>query len=108
MITIEKEILKVNSQTYKIATVYLTNTRHKGWIAEIMFEIFDENNSIIGTTVVSRTGLDYNKFWSEFSSGEYLYKLLLEQEGLNVTLPKDIEKEFVNISENPVEGQISS
>ncbi len=98
MITIEKEVIKTNTQTYKIGSIHLINTRDRGWIAEIMFEILDENSQAIGTTIVSKTGLEYNQFWKDFSSGEYLYKLLIEQEKLEVKLSEEIEKEFVNNS----------
>lgn len=96
MITIEQEVIRTASQTFRFGTCYIINTRDRGLIAEIMFEIVDENNKVIGTKVVSRTGEAFNDFWNNFNNGRYLFELLIEQEQLGVTLSDTIEKEFVN------------
>ncbi len=98
MIKIEKEILKTSTQTYRIGNVNLINTRDRGWIAEIMFEILDDNLQVVGTTIISKTGDDYNIFWNRFNSGEYLFQLLIEQEKLDAKVSSEVENEFVNKS----------
>lgn len=95
MITIEQELLRTSTQTYRIGAIYLTNTKDRGWIAEIMFEIFDNNNNVIGTIVIPKTGQDYNQFWDDFNSGEYLYQLLVQHLNIQTELP-NVEQEFVN------------
>jgi len=95
MINTEQQIV-IEQITYRIGTVYLINTKDRGWIAEIMFEKFDSNNQSIGTKVISKSGADYNNFWNNFNSGGYLLELLIQEENLSIQLPETVENEFVN------------
>lgn len=96
MINTQEQII-MEQITYRIGSVYLINTKDRGWIAEIMFEKFNTNNTLIGTKVISRSGADYNTFWNNFNSGGYLLDLLIQEENLGIQLPKTVENEFLNI-----------
>lgn len=95
MINTQEQII-IEQIAYKIGGVYLINTKDRGWIAEIMFEKYDPSNQLIGTKVISKTGLDYNNFWENFNSGSYLLELLIQEENLNVSISQEVEQEFVN------------
>lgn len=95
MINIQEQI-KIEQITYKIGNINLINTRDRGWIAELMFEKFDESNNLIGTKIIAKTGLEYNTFWNNFNSGGYILELLMQEENLNIDLPETIEQDFLN------------
>lgn len=86
----------IQSFTYTISNVSQTKTKDMGWIAEITFDKTDSNGESVGTEVVSKTGLEYNDFWANYTNGAYLFELLKQKLGLSVELPAEIESEFLN------------
>lgn len=97
MINTQEQII-IEQITYRIGGIYLINTKDRGWIAEIMFEMI-QNSNVIGTKVISKTGQEYNTFWDNFNSGRFLIEEFITQNNIQFDIPDTIEEEFINTYE---------
>lgn len=95
-ITLNQKRTVAQSQEFKFDEVHITGGAKGELTAVVSFVVNDENGNRIDTQVLTYKGEDFNTFWENFDSGEYLYQELVEKEELAVSIPEDIEESFVN------------
>lgn len=89
-----------SKQKYVFDEIHIITTPESGKIAVVSFILKDENNSRVGTHVIRYENEEFNQFWSQFTTGTYLYSCLINKLGgkeENVALSES-EKEFENKS----------
>lgn len=102
MIDIDQE-LTIQKKAIAIELLQQTTLKHEdGWRAVITYKIVfsDQSSEVISITKV---GEDYNTYWQNFNSGEYLFKVISESIGIELTLPDNFESMFLNVI--PVEEE---
>jgi hypothetical protein len=65
------------------------------WTADITFSISDENGHFVKTDSVNISADKWNDFWSNFTSGAFLYQTLITDQGITATAPAT-DSDFVN------------
>lgn len=83
-------------QDFIFDEVHVTGGVSGEFRATVSFIVNNENGERIDNKYLIYSGEDFNTFWGNFNSGEFLYQQLVEKEELEVTVPKDIEESFVN------------
>lgn len=97
---ITKEIIL----TYDLAHILIQKTPN-GLKANVQLTVKDQDGNFIESLVTTYEGEEYNTWWDEFNSWGDVLAPILQQK--NITIPENIEEEFVNISENPVEEELN-
>jgi hypothetical protein len=101
MITVNEPIIVAKAQNIKWEAVTIksggTNPGDpKGVFAMVQFGVYNEKNERVTTKTVLYAGADYNRFWTAFNNGRFLYVELNDKARLGVTVPDSVEAEFTN------------
>lgn len=102
-IKVEQALVKANEQNFDFRSITigkrkkgLSLTEEEELYADVYFDIKDENGTIVATERMVYTGENYNTFWSNFNSGQFLYEELVSKKSIQLTLTNAVEADFLN------------
>ena len=94
--TLELNEQKVIAQLQKFQFENLVIEKQgKNLSANIQFAVYNEKDERIGTQNHTYRQEEFNRFWSEFTTGKYLYEELVKKSMLTVEVPEIVEEDFV-------------
>jgi hypothetical protein len=74
MLNINKPIILATSQVVSCTSFSMSKTPQGKWTANINFSISDENGAPIDTKSINVAEDAWNNFWTNFTSGTFLYQ----------------------------------
>ena len=96
MIQSNQPITIIKNLYYSIDHILIQNIDNQ-WKAVVQTAVKDENGESQNTLVNEFTGEEYNQWWNDFNSGEFVIQKIIELNNLDVSIPEKIENEFLNM-----------
>lgn len=103
MIKLNQEIVTAKEQNISFDKLSIVRDANGNLYVDILFSVTNESGVEVATKRLAYGGVDFNDFWSGFTSGKYLYEKLVEKEKLPVTVDASVEDSFVNTVPEVVE-----
>lgn len=91
---IDQPIILATSQNV-ICTGFNMQKMGASWTASITFKIDDQDGQFVKNISVKVTADQWNTFWTNFTSGAFLYQTLITDQGITATAPVT-DSDFVN------------
>lgn len=86
-------IKQTNARFRAVSIIRDINTNQL--MAEISFDILNEEGKVITTLSGTYRGVEFNNFWEHFNSGSFLYEEFAKRNNLDTQIP-NLEDEFKN------------
>lgn len=80
-------------QDYRFASMRIENNGN-GMFAVLRFNVYGDKGEYLAQEEVVFIGEDFNSFWSDFTSGKYLYDKFFQLKEIGVSVDDSIELEF--------------
>lgn len=91
---IDQPIILATSQNVT-CTGFNMVKRESKWSASIAFDVYDQNNQFVKSMTVGVPTDKWNDFWTNFTSGAFLYQTLITDQSITATAPTS-DSDFVN------------
>lgn len=93
--------------SYEIAHI-LQQRINNQWIAQVQYSVFDQFGNQKKSIVLTYEGEEYNNWFKNYNSGEFIIQELLDKKEIKAEIPKDIEENFVNKIQKTEETEFPS
>jgi len=102
-IKVEQALVKANEQNFEFKSVRIEKIKSGIGLnsleelqATVIFNVKNENGLIVDIASIKYTGNDYNTFWTNFNSGQFLYEEFVSKKSIQVQITNAVESDFLN------------
>lgn len=95
MINSNQPITIIRNLSYNIEHILIQHIDNQ-WKATIQTSVTDEEGKRIDTLVNEFTGQEYNEWWNDFNSGQFVIQKIIELNNIDANIPETIEQDFLN------------
>lgn len=90
---INKPRILSQKQDYRFASLRVERNGN-GMLAVLLFNVYGDNGEYLAQEDVTFLGNDFNSFWSDFTSGKYLYDKFFQLKEISASVDDSLELEF--------------
>lgn len=92
---LQEQKVIANEQRFEFTNITIDRSGEGKLTARVSFNIFNEKNQSLGSDTLSYEGEAFNTFWTDFTSGSFLYNELAKRHKIQTTV--EAESDFTNV-----------